>query len=312
LAVLAVYGLRPFPQEIPRQGPVTHRSSLPGSSHDPLRWAVDVTATGRIDLGFCLTGDEVEPELVADRLHAAGFDGVELWPGPLKTYGVDRWDEALRARGLRALQLCPYFDFMRGEQSLTKTRAAAERWIDRAKALGCNKLRTFTGPPWGEGVVSATEATDQQWADTIRGLRELCDLAGPGIELCLECHEGGLAEDSTSALRLLAGVDRPNLTTNLQLPLVGEAWEVSLDGLAPFTTHAHVHGYLGEPGGPMTWLSDPANVFDWAPVVERVAVDRGRDLCLSVEHADHGRGDDIWDTVARDGPFLNRLRAAFS
>jgi sugar phosphate isomerase/epimerase len=268
--------------------------------------------SGRIDLGFCWTHDLDPPAVVAARLEEAGFDGIELWPGPLRAHGAAAWAEALAEHGLRCLQLCPYFDFMRGEESLRSTHAKATRYLEHADVLGCTRLRTFTGPPWGEGVVSAAAATPAQWADTIAGLTSLCELVGPEVELCLECHEGGLAENATSALRLIDGVGRPNLTVNLQLPLVDEAWTVSLERLGEHTTHAHVHGYLDRAGGPYTWLSDPANVFDWRPVVERVAVDLGRDLCLSVEHADHDRGDDVWDTAARDGAYLRELRAAIT
>lgn len=265
---------------------------------------------GRVDIGLCWTHDQLPPGEVAERLRRLGFDGIELWPLPLKAHGAQAWAEALSSNGLRCLQLCPYFDFMDGPESLAKSRTTLDRYLESARILDCHRLRTFTGPPWGEGVVNAPEATPEQWADTIEGLRQLCEAAGPEVELCLECHEGGLSEDSASALRLLEGVNRGNLTVNLQLPLVGEPWEVSLDRLGPHTTHAHVHNYLDVVGGPMTWLDDQVGVFDWAPVVHRITNELGRDLTLSVEHPDHGRGDDLWETARRDGKHLQALRYA--
>ncbi len=115
-------------------------------------------------------------------------------------------------------------------------------------------------------------------------------------------------EDSPSALRLLNGVDRPNLTTNLQLPFVNESWKVSVESLARTTTHIHIHNWtkgLGE--GDLTFLGEGA--FDWEPVV-RALSDNGRaSLTLSVEHVDHGQRHDPWETARHDGIYLNQLRS---
>ncbi|MHA7984286.1 sugar phosphate isomerase/epimerase family protein [Rathayibacter sp. CAU 1779] len=263
-------------------------------------------APGRIDLGFCLVR-AVEPSFAARKVREAGLDGVELWPAALGEGGVPAWRDALEAEGLRCLQVCPYFDFMGGPQSITRSAWELEEHVVAARALGCRRLRAFTGPAWGSDTVDSASATAGQWRDTIAGLRLLCDLAGDEIELCLECHENSLIEDSDSVLRILDGVSRPSLTVNLQLPLRDEDWRVSLDRLSPFTSQAHVHNYTGEFGrSDLTWLD--AGTFDWEPVVETVVVGNGRDMCLSIEHADHGRGDDVWETAHRDGAFLRELR----
>jgi len=115
-------------------------------------------------------------------------------------------------------------------------------------------------------------------------------------------------EDSPSALRLIHEVDRPNLTTNLQLPLVREDWKISVEALAPTTTHIHIHNWtLGLGEGDLTFLDDGA--FDWKPVVDTLKASGRASLTLSVEHPDHNRRHDPWETARRDGLYLNRLRS---
>jgi sugar phosphate isomerase/epimerase len=263
-----------------------------------------------IEIGFCWPFSDANPAENLRRLRDFGFDGIELWPDRLKEVGTAGWAAALQASGLRALQLCPYFNFMGGEATLLRSREILTEFLQSARELNCSRLRVFTGPPWGEGVVGARQASDRQWQDAISGLREFCDRAAVDkVELCLECHEGSLMEDSPSTLRLLDAVNRPNLTTNLQLPLVGETWEQSMAALAATTTHIHIHNWTRALGdGDLTFLEEGA--FDWAPVVRGLTDKRRDSLTLSVEHADHGQRDDPWETARRDGAYLGRLRAS--
>jgi sugar phosphate isomerase/epimerase len=264
----------------------------------------------RIELGFCWPFSGLEPTENLKRLRDCGFDGIELWPNRLDEGGATAWAAALSASGMRALQLCPYFNFMGGEPTISRSREILAKFLADARILDCSRLRVFTGPPWGDGVVGAHEATAQQWEDSISSLREFCDIAAQqNVELCLECHEGSLMEDSPSALRLLHEVNRPNLTTNLQLPLVKEDWKFSVESLARTTTHIHIHNWtagLGE--GDMTFLGE--GVFDWKPVVRALNGNRRNSLTLSVEHTDHGNRHDSWETARRDGPYLNQLRSS--
>jgi len=268
------------------------------------------TAAAKIQISVCWAFPADSPETSLPRLRAHGFEGVELWPDPLKKFGVERWGAALAATGLQCWQLCPYFDFVHGPGKIAASRKLLAEYLEYAGKLGCRRLRVFTGPPWGEGVVGAREASEAQWQAAIAELRSFCDLAGKqGVELCLECHEGSLMEDSVSALRLLGAVDRPNLTTNLQLPLVGEDWQASLRNLGPYTTHIHLHNWAREMAdvsrAELTFLD--AGIFDWRPVVGHIVHDCGRSLCLSIEHIGH---HDPWEVARRDGPYLQQLRAA--
>jgi len=269
---------------------------------DPMR------VESKIQLGFCWCFPEATPEDGLPRLREYGFEGIELWPDALSKYGAEGWAKALRTVGLRCFQLCPYFNFMEGEPKLRETRRIFDEFLAAARVLDCTRLRAFTGPPWGNGVVGAREATEGQWRDAIHGLQEFCDLAAPErVEICLECHEGSLMEDSPSALRLIEAVGRPNLTTNLQLPLREEDWRASLEKLGRYTSHIHIHNWTGGMGvGELTYLSEGA--FDWLPVVRYLVLDLGRSVCLSIEHASHGGRHDPWETARRDGPFLRELR----
>ena len=115
-------------------------------------------------------------------------------------------------------------------------------------------------------------------------------------------------EDSPSALRLLRSVDRPNLTVNLQVPFHGETWQGSVAALGSYTNHIHIHNWTDGFGvGDMTNLADGA--FNWQPLVTELVGGMGRHVTLSVEHADHGRGDDPRATAIADGPYLNALRS---
>ena len=262
-----------------------------------------------IDLSICWSYPDTTPEIGLPRLRECGFEGVELWPDALKAFGAERWARALAGAGMRCFQLCPYFNFMEGEPKIEASRLMLDEFLTAARVVGSHRLRVFTGPPWGAGVVGAHEATEMQWQDAIRGLQEFCDrAAGDEVELCLECHEGSLMEDSPNALRLLHAVNRPNLTANLQLPLRNEDWRVSLQEMGRYTTHIHIHNWTRSLGqGDLTFLGEGA--FDWTPVVRHIAVACGQPLCLSVEHINHGGRDDPWEVARRDGPFLQRLRA---
>ena len=266
----------------------------------------------RIEIGFCWPFSSLEPTEDLNRLRDCGFDGIELWPHHLDEGGTVAWASALKATGMRALQLCPYFNFMGGEPTIARSREILAKFLAAARILECSRLRVFTGPPWGEGVVGAHAATARQWQDAISSLIEFCDIAArQNVELCLECHGGSLMEDSPSTLRLLREVNRPNLTTNLQLPLLKEDWKFSVESLGRTTTHIHIHNWtLGLDKGDLTFLEE--GVFDWAPVVRALAGNGRESLTLSVEHTDHGKRHDPWETARRDGLYLNRLRSTMT
>jgi sugar phosphate isomerase/epimerase len=196
-----------------------------------------------IHLGFCWVFGAEDPLLALERLRACGFEGIELWPRDLRRHGPEKWAAALTATGMQCFQLCPYFNFVHGAEKQRESGAILDEFLSAAQVLNCTRLRAFTEPPWGEGVVGAAAATEEQWQAAICGLREYCDEAGPDVEICLECHAGSLMENSAGALRVLREVQRPNLTVNLQLPLLGEEVTTSIAALGRYTTHIHIHNW---------------------------------------------------------------------
>jgi 3-dehydroshikimate dehydratase len=252
-------------------------------------------------------GPETTPEDGLARLHASGFAAVELWPEALARFGAARWGRALRAAGMTCAQICPYFDVVRGNHVRTASLAQLAGAIAACESTGCRRLRVFTGPPWGDEVVGPAQATSAQWDEAGQALRHLCGLAAlHGIEMCLECHGGSLMESSPSTRRLLDLVDCPNLTVNLQFPLEGETWSTSVAQLGRHTTHLHMHDWEGSIGdGPLTFLG--AGCFPWEEAL-RTLIPLTGDLTCSIEHLDHGGRHDPWETVERDGPWLNALR----
>ncbi len=261
-----------------------------------------------IELAFCWCCKTTTPEAGLSRLAGFGYDGFELWPDELANWSIDRWDAARRESRMRCVQLCPYFDFVHGPERIAQSRRSLDAYLQYARQLECTRIRVFTGPPWGEGVVGAAEATEDQWEACIEHLAQFCDVASvDGVELCLECHAGGLAENAPSTLRLLQSIARPNLTVNLQIPFDNEPWRTSLAALGQHTTHIHIHNWIGEPGASdFTFLGE--GTFDWFPVVHHLVNDLRRDVCLSVEHAAHSGRHDPWETARRDATYLHTLR----
>ena len=258
-------------------------------------------------IAACWAFGETTPEEGLPRLADHGIEAIELWPGELRRFGTQRWRRALDRSGLRCVQLCPYFDFVHGPVGVEMGRSVLSEFLAVAAELDCRRLRTFTGPPWGSFRVGAAATTDEQWTTTVSGLIEFADLAAShNVELCLECHHDSLIEDVPGVQRLLRAVGRNNLTVNLQLPLARGTWEEAVDGLAPYTTHLHMHNWLGgfNVGG-LTYLRD--GVIDWESILRRL-VALGRRPCLSLEHLSHDGIHDPWETIRRDGPWLHALR----
>ncbi|HEY3332688.1 MAG TPA: sugar phosphate isomerase/epimerase family protein [Capsulimonadaceae bacterium] len=263
-----------------------------------------------IDLSICWQFDNTSPREGLRRLASLGYEGIELWPNYINAFPFDEWLAALKQSKMQVFQLCPYFNFMEGQPKIDASREMLAEYLSMARATDCKRIRVFTGPPWGDRVVGANDATATQWSDAIASLREFCDTAvQDGVELCLECHEGSLMEDAPNALKLIAGVDRSNLTVNLQIPFAGEDWKFSVEQLGPHTTHIHIHNWIGDPAlGNITFLAEGS--FDWKPVVIRLVQGLGRRLTLSPEHITHNNHDDAWETAERDITYLKALREA--
>ncbi len=113
-----------------------------------------------VELAFCWCFEDADPILGLQTLASLGYDGFELWPDALTAHPAGDWKLAMHESGMRCVQLCPYFDFVHGQERTEQSEASLRLFLQYAQELECQRLRVFTGPPWGEGVVSAAEATE--------------------------------------------------------------------------------------------------------------------------------------------------------
>ncbi|HEY3377914.1 MAG TPA: sugar phosphate isomerase/epimerase [Armatimonadota bacterium] len=264
-------------------------------------------------IGFCYPA-ECSATLKADfaRLKAMGYDGVELWDQTLQQVDFSLVEDAYQTSGLSCAQLCPYFNFVDGQALWDESLRIAERYINWSERLDKPLLRVFTGKPWGEGVVGPDDATPAQWDAAIAGLQRVCDMAQPyGVRFALECHTGSLMEDTPNTLRLLQGVNRPNLGVNLQIPLKDglEPVELSLAHLGRYTWHMHAHNYRSIPNGEQCLLGE--GVMDYSSILSRLLSD-GFSGYVSIEHASYGGTRDPFEVAALEAKYLLQLRDTLS
>jgi 3-dehydroshikimate dehydratase len=262
-------------------------------------------------IGFCYPFEWGVATLTENlrRLKALGYDGIELWEQVIDQVGdTEALVAALRESGIACAQLCPYFNFVDGDAIYAATMVKARAYLDLAQQTGCTLIRVFTGKPWGEGVVGAYQATEAQWTSAIAGLQAICDMAKPlGIRYALECHTGSLMEDTPSTLRLLQGVNRPNLLLNLQLPLADgrEPIDMSLANLGRYTCHMHAHNFSALIGGEQLPLAE--GVIDYSDLLTRLMV-MGFDGYVSIEHATYGGKRDPWVIAEGEARYLRALQ----
>jgi sugar phosphate isomerase/epimerase len=261
-------------------------------------------------IGFCYPTEWNATEIPAAmlRLKRLGYDGVEFWEQTLRNTEIDRVADALRAADIACAQLCPYFNFVDGPALWDNSLRIAEEYIGWSVRLGTPLLRVFTGKPWGDGVVGPDDATPAQWDAAIAGLQRVCDMAAPhGVRYALECHTGSLMEDTPNTLRLLDGVNRPNLGVNLQLPLKDgqEPIDVSVNALGRYTWHMHAHNFSAYVGGVQLPLGE--GILDYPALLTRLMAD-GFDGYVSIEHATYGGKRDPWAIAAQEGAYLTHVR----
>ena len=233
--------------------------------------------------GFCLHKDWLvtKPELVK-HLDELGYDGVEIWAQAFEAVGIDGVEKIVAPFGFEVASVNPYFDFTSSDDAYDASLAIGDEYIEYARRLGCERMRTFTSKM--NSLETSDAAEPAQWEKAIRGIREVCDRAVPhGIQCVLECHysDGQLLDTSDSVLRILRGVDRPNLTVNLQPPLRGETLQESARRLGPHVTHLHAHNWIGG-WGHFTYLDQGDEDFE---AFLKTLRDCGFDGYLSIEHA---------------------------
>jgi sugar phosphate isomerase/epimerase len=203
--------------------------------------------------------------------------------------------------------LCPEFDFVHGQSAWDESLRTAEAYIKCAPILGKPLIRVFTSNPDNSEALGPQEATPEQWEAAIKGIGRICDM-GAAEDICcaLECHTGTLMEDSAGTLRLIEGVDRPNLGVNLHLPLGRGREDVakSLEQLAPYTVHVHAHNFTALVDGKRVPLAD--GVLDYENILGPLVAD-GFNGYVSIEQATYGGTRDAWVVAAHEAVYLLAL-----
>jgi sugar phosphate isomerase/epimerase len=208
------------------------------------------------------TEEERQPLLTWTR--AAGYDAIDIADTWIDWYSMTDSDlRAFRdqagAAGLVVSGLNPYRCILVRHESAARNEEKLFRSIDVCQALDCRYLNLPLSVPfpavWTEReraerqlqLARDRDYSDQDFAETAAKIARLADVAArDGIQLTIELHDDGIADTSTSVLRLLHLVNRPNVGVNPDLqngyrvPYPTEEWRQALLALAPHTNYWHV------------------------------------------------------------------------
>lgn len=195
-------------------------------------------STHQIKPSICSIAWRDEPiDVVLPIAAQAGYLGVEVWQPHvqrhLEAHGSLETLCALLARyGLAVPMLSGSYDLAQQPQAGLDALATH---AEQAAALGAPLLRMFTG---GE---SSREATLSTWNVVIAALQQACDAIAPlGLAIALETHDGHLHDSTPGTLRLLEGVDRPNLCVNLDIYNLYAIGEDPCEALARLRPHVRM------------------------------------------------------------------------
>lgn len=194
---------------------------------------------------------------------AKGFDGVEMED---KWALVEEMDEpaliALREQAALfgvTLLMKLHFRDVATESIASNNEAGIRRNIDCAAILGVPMLSFSLPTP--EGVrkevsanlgrdwrPSSADALPGAYETTIAAVRRLGVYAGErGVDLTIEMHQGSIADTSDTLIRVLEGVNLPNVGANPDLsnlmqmnPSPDEDWRACLARIAKWTNYWHV------------------------------------------------------------------------
>lgn len=231
------------------------------------------------------------------RLKAMGYDGVELWHQFLVSRPLEQIRREILGLGLSVTQLCPYFNVTGTREELQDSYRLAEEYVRMADALQCPNIRVFTGN------VSAAAATEEQYAQGVEGLRNIC--AAGGQNFVLETHPGSLMETPEQTLRLIRDVGADNLRVNLQVPMAASDHDpyTCAELLGPYVVHLHAHNWRGSKEH-LTCLGDGDYDFErFLRILRRY----GFDGAVSIEHANHLRGEDPFQVAATEAVYLRQV-----
>lgn len=223
------------------------------------------------------------PGLVAE----LGYEHIELSPRDdfipffthprVDTAGVRAFRDALRAAGVEVSSLLPLFRWSGPDED--ERQAAVRYWkrsIEIAVELGVTVMNSeLNGRP---ERASLSEA--QFW----RSMEELVPIfEREGIHLALEPHPDDFVEDGIAAVRLIRGIDSPNVSFLYCAPHTfhqgGNLAEIMREA-GPLLTHVHVaDGFDHRASSGLRYITNPP----------------GNTVRVH-QHLDIGQGEVPWDT----------------
>ncbi len=164
-----------------------------------------------------------------------GYDAIEIWGNHLFDIDIDHLREFMIDNDMTVSMISPYMDFTGSTDDLKTSLGTAEKFIEIAKTISCQRIRVFTG------LIGSNDATEAQIDQACKGLKELCKMDST-IDFALETHPKTLVDNVDSTISLIEMVDAANLKVNLD---IYHMWEVHqetsevFDRLFPYTTHIH-------------------------------------------------------------------------
>lgn len=140
-----------------------------------------------------------------------GYDGVEIvcHPPYLPLEELERLSDSipgkLKALELEAASLTVITDFVTPETISNNTRFL-NAIVDLAALYNTRLVKMSPGAP------VAAKGTPEQWESAIRHIGECADYARDrGVAVAIETHLGQLSNTTEGTLRLVRGIDRPNV-----------------------------------------------------------------------------------------------------
>ena len=203
---------------------------------------------------FTGSAPEWTPEQVATEAAAQGWDGLEwriadqvasttpgFWAGSLATFpltGVEAFAPQIsglaRSAGLALSGLAPYVPI--------SDPVNAERMLRLAATTGAGRVRFTTPKP------TDASSYDDLFTQTRKGLEVLQEIARPiGAQVVIQMHHGTITPSSSSARRLVEGLDPGAIAVMHDLgntTIEGRegllSLKIGLEILGPYLAHVHI------------------------------------------------------------------------
>ena len=166
---------------------------------------------------------DIDPESVAKKASAFGFDGIEIFVSPAQ---IDTFDEVRVRKALRGAELeclgCTCLDEETDVSSPNEaTRRRGIRHLERCAELfsGLN-AKLVSGVTYGAwGKLTGSARTKEEWAHSVESLKEACrSAANKGITFGLEPanrFETYFLNIAADAVKLAKDVNEPNIGVHL-------------------------------------------------------------------------------------------------